>query len=289
MQLLKSIFAFIKGIFKFINEYFKSMIFVLIVLFIIASSGEKSSANLIEISLEGAIMDERELLTQIDLAKDPNIKGVLINIDSPGGEMSASVAISDAIKELSTLKPIIAYASGTMASGSYYAGIGANKIYANRASFIGSIGVIMQTPNTEELAKKIGISTQVVKAGEFKEAGTFTRSWNSDERAALQGLVDKSYELFTSDVANARGLDLNSSKQWANARVFLAQQALNLGLIDGIMSINSAKKELEILSGVATPIWYEAPMVQKFINNIAKQSANLIITTLSQRSVLWQW
>ena len=59
MQLLKSIFAFIKGIFKFINEYFKSMIFVLIVLFIIASSGEKSSANLIEISLEGAIMDER--------------------------------------------------------------------------------------------------------------------------------------------------------------------------------------------------------------------------------------
>jgi protease-4 len=55
------------------------------------------------------------------------------------------------------------------------------------------------------------------------------------------------------------------------------------------MSINSAKKELEMLSGVATPIWYEAPMVQKFINNIAKQSANLIITTLSQRSVLWQW
>ncbi|WP_086268332.1 signal peptide peptidase SppA [Campylobacter devanensis] len=289
MQLLKSIFTFIKGIFKFINEYFKSMIFVLIVLFIIASSGEKSSANLIEISLEGAIMDERELLTQIDLAKDPNIKGVLINIDSPGGEMSASVAISDAIKELSILKPVIAYASGTMASGSYYAGIGAHKIYANRASFIGSIGVIMQTPNTEELAKKIGISTQVVKAGEFKEAGTFTRSWNSDERAALQGLVDKSYELFTSDVANARGLDLNSSKQWANARVFLAQQALNLGLIDGIMSINNAKKELEILSGVATPIWYETPMVQKIINNIAKQSANLIITTLSQRSILWQW
>ena len=69
----------------------------------------------------------------------------------------------------------------------------------------------------------------------------------------------------------------------------MAQQALNLGLIDGIMSINNAKKELEILSGVATPIWYETPMVQKFINNIAKQSANLIITTLSQRSILWQW
>lgn len=289
MQLLKSIFAFIKGIFKFVNEYFKSMIFALIIVLIIASSGEKSSANLIEISLEGAIMDEREILAQIELAKDPNIKGVLINIDSPGGEMSASVAISDAIKELNSLKPVIAYASGTMASGSYYAAIGASQIYANRASFIGSIGVIMQAPNAQELAKKIGISTQVVKAGEFKEAGTFMRSWSEDERAALQSLVDDSYKLFTSDVAKARNLDINTSKEWANARVFLAEQALNLGLIDGIMSLATAKKELEALSQVAIPMWYEAPMVQKFIDSVAKQSVNLIFTTLSQRSVLWQW
>ena len=289
MQLLKSIFAFIKGIFKFVNEYFKSMIFALIIVLIIASSGEKSSANLIEISLEGAIMDEREILAQIELAKDPNIKGVLINIDSPGGEMSASVAISDAIKELNSLKPVIAYASGTMASGSYYAAIGASQIYANRDSFIGSIGVIMQAPNAQELAKKIGISTQVVKAGEFKEAGTFMRSWSEDERAALQSLVDDSYKLFTSDVAKARNLDINTSKEWANARVFLAEQALNLGLIDGIMSLATAKKELEALSQVAIPMWYEAPMVQKFIDSVAKQSVNLIFTTLSQRSVLWQW
>ena len=289
MQLLKSIFAFIKGIFKFVNEYFKSMIFALIIVLIIASSGEKNSANLIEISLEGAIMDEREILAQIELAKDPNIKGVLINIDSPGGEMSASVAISDAIKELNSLKPVIAYASGTMASGSYYAAIGASQIYANRASFIGSIGVIMQAPNAQELAKKIGISTQVVKAGEFKEAGTFMRSWSEDERAALQSLVDDSYKLFTSDVAKARNLDINTSKEWANARVFLAEQALNLGLIDGIMSLATAKKELEALSQVAIPMWYEAPMVQKFIDSVAKQSVNLIFTTLSQRSVLWQW
>lgn len=289
MQLLKSIFAFIKGIFKFVNEYFKSMIFALIIVLIIASSGEKSSANLIEISLEGAIMDEREILAQIELAKDPNIKGVLINIDSPGGEMSASVAISDAIKELNSLKPVIAYASGTMASGSYYAAIGASQIYANRASFIGSIGVIMQAPNAQELAKKIGISTQVVKAGEFKEAGTFMRSWSEDERAALQSLVDDSYKLFTSDVAKARNLDINTSKEWANARVFLAEQALNLGLIDGIMSLATAKKELEALSQVTIPMWYEAPMVQKFIDSVAKQSVNLIFTTLSQRSVLWQW
>lgn len=289
MQLLKTIFATIKGVFKFINDYFKSMIFVLIVIIIVANSSDKPGANLIEIELNGAIMDDAEFLTQIELAKDPQIKGVLININSPGGDMSASVAISDAIASLKEIKPVIAYASGTMASGSYYAAINADKIYANRASFIGSIGVILQTPNLEELSKKIGISAQTIKAGEFKEAGTFTRSWSSDERAELQGLIDDSYKLFITDVAKARNLDLNSSQKWANARVFLANKALELGLIDGVMSYHGAKQELQLLSGVATPIWYEAPAVQKFMDNITKQSVNLIISTLNQKSILWQW
>lgn len=289
MQLLKSIFTPIKGIFKFINEYFKSMIFILILLIIIANSSDKSGANLMEINLNGAIIDDKEMLAQIELAKDSSIKGVLININSPGGDMSSSVAISDAIASLKGHKPVIAYASGTMASGSYYAAINADKIYANRASFIGSIGVIIQTPNLEELSKKLGITAQVVKAGEFKEAGTFTRSWNSDEKAALQSLVNDSYNLFITDVAKARNLDLNSSQEWANARVFLANKALELGLIDGIMSYHEAKKELENLSNVAVSIWYETPAVQKFINNISKQSINLLISTLNQKSILWQW
>ncbi|WP_170000277.1 signal peptide peptidase SppA [Campylobacter sp. RM9328] len=289
MRILNLILSPIKGLLKFINNYFKSMIFVLIVILIVVNSSNSNRANLMEISLNGAILDDKELLAQIELAKDPAIKGVLININSPGGDMSASVAISDAISSLKALKPVLAYASGTMASGSYYAAIGANEIYANRGSFIGSIGVILQAPNIEKLADKIGISAQVVKAGEYKESGTYTRKWSKAERDELQKLVDRSYELFTTDVANARNLDLNRSNEWANARVFLASEALNLGLIDKISTYDEAKSRLKELSQVKLDIWYEAPAIERFMSSIAKQSANLITNSLSQKSVLWQW
>lgn len=289
MRILNLILSPIKGLLKFINNYFKSMIFVLIVILIVANSSNSNRANLMEISLNGAILDDKELLAQIELAKDPAIKGVLLNINSPGGDMSASVAISDAISSLKDLKPVLAYASGTMTSGGYYAAIGANEIYANRGSFIGSIGVILQAPNIEKLADKIGISAQVVKAGEYKESGTYTRKWSQSERNELQRLVDRSYELFTTDVANARNLDLNRSNKWANARIFLASEALNLGLIDKISTYDEAKSRLKELSQVELEIWYEAPAIERFMSSIAKQSANLITNSLNQKSVLWQW
>lgn len=289
MRILNLILSPIKGLLKFINNYFKSMIFVLIVILIVVNSSNSNRANLMEISLNGAITDEKEFLSQIELAKDPAIKGVLLNINSPGGGMSASVAISDAISSLKELKPVLAYASGTMTSGGYYAAIGANEIYANRGSFIGSIGVILQAPNIEKLADKIGISSQVVKAGEYKESGTYTRKWSKAERDELQRLVDRSYELFTTDVANARNLDLNRSNEWANARVFLANEALNLGLIDKISTYDEAKSRLKELSQVELDIWYEAPAIERFMSGIAKQSANLITNSLNQKSVLWQW
>ena len=109
MRILNLILSPIKGLLKFINNYFKSMIFVLIVVLIIFSNSSTNGANLMEISLNGAITDEKEFLSQIEIAKDPAIKGVLLNINSPGGGMSASVAISDAISSLKELKPVLAY------------------------------------------------------------------------------------------------------------------------------------------------------------------------------------
>ncbi|ARR01174.1 MULTISPECIES: signal peptide peptidase SppA [Campylobacter] len=289
MRILNLLLSPIKGLLNFINTYFKSMIFVLIVVLIILSGSSTNRANLMEISLNGAITDEKDLLSQIELAKDPAIKGVLININSPGGDMSSSVAISDAIKSLNELKPVLAYASGTMTSGGYYAAIGADEIYANRGSFIGSIGVILQAPNIEKLADKIGISSQVVKAGEYKESGTYTRKWSQSERDELQRLVDKSYELFTTDVANARNLDINQASIWANARIFLASEALDLGLIDKISTYDEAKSRLKELSQVEIEMWYEAPVIERFMSGIAKQSSNLIINSLNQKNILWQW
>ncbi|EMX4621276.1 signal peptide peptidase SppA, partial [Campylobacter jejuni] len=235
MQILKSFFKALGCGIKFINTYFKTFVLLLIVIWILMPSANSSSnlANLERIDLKGEIFDSSAVLEKIINAKnDSNIKGVLFVIDSPGGAFAPSMELALAIKDLKIKKPVLVYASGTMASGSYLAGVGANKILANPASFIGSIGVIMQGADLSGLANKLGIKEQTIQAGEFKSAGTFARAWNENERNFLQGLIDQSYDLFTGFVVKERALDLNKKDQWANARVFLAAKAKELGLID---------------------------------------------------------
>lgn len=286
MRVLKEIFGTLGEILGFINKYFKAMIFLLLVylIFFTGQSDEIKQANLAEIRLDDAIMDANDVLEKIYASSDDeNIKAVLFNIDSPGGALSPSVEISKAIKELNEKKPVIVYASGTMASGSYLSGVWARKILANEGSFIGSIGVIMQGANIENLANKIGISEQTVKAGEYKEAGTFMRAWNEKERESLQNLVDKSYGFFVNEVANARHLNIDNNETWANARVFLADDALKLGLIDEISTYKRAKSETEKISGVLNPVWQEEPFYEKMLKRLETSTKSQILGTFTNK------
>ncbi|EAL7094338.1 signal peptide peptidase SppA [Campylobacter jejuni] len=283
MQILKSFFKALGCGIKFINTYFKTFVLLLIVIWILIPSANSSSnlANLERIDLKGEIFDSSVVLEKIINAKnDSNIKGVLFVIDSPGGAFAPSMELALAIKDLKIKKPVLVYASGTMASGSYLAGVGANKILANPASFIGSIGVIMQGADLSGLANKLGIKEQTIQAGEFKSAGTFARAWNENERNFLQGLIDQSYDLFTGFVAKERALDLNKKDQWANARVFLAAKAKELGLIDELSNYENAKKELEKLANVSNPVWKEEDKIDKFLNRLEGQTSSLISKSL---------
>ncbi|HFP7708874.1 TPA: signal peptide peptidase SppA [Campylobacter jejuni] len=283
MQILKSFFKALGCGIKFINTYFKTFVLLLIVIWILMPSANSSSnlANLERIDLKGEIFDSSTVLEKIINAKnDSNIKGVLFVIDSPGGAFAPSMELALAIKDLKIKKPVLVYASGTMASGSYLAGVGANKILANPASFIGSIGVIMQGADLSGLANKLGIKEQTIQAGEFKSAGTFARAWNENEKNFLQGLIDQSYDLFTGFVAKERALDLNKKDQWANARVFLAAKAKELGLIDELSNYENAKKELEKLANVSNPVWKEEDKIDKFLNRLEGQTSSLISKSL---------
>ncbi|EAK1145261.1 signal peptide peptidase SppA [Campylobacter jejuni] len=283
MQILKSFFKALGCGIKFINTYFKTFVLLLIIIWILMPSANSSSnlANLERIDLKGEIFDSSAVLEKIINAKnDSNIKGVLFVIDSPGGAFAPSMELALAIKDLKIKKPVLVYASGTMASGSYLAGVGANKILANPASFIGSIGVIMQGADLSGLANKLGIKEQTIQAGEFKSAGTFARAWNENERNFLQGLIDQSYDLFTGFVAKERALDLNKKDQWANARVFLAAKAKELGLIDELSNYENAKKELEKLTNVSNPVWKEEDKIDKFLNRLEGQASSLISKSL---------
>ena len=213
-NILRKIFYPIIAILDFITKYFKTIVFLTIIYFFVSSSEDSAisgesfeMANLQKIELYGPIMTADKVLAQIEEAKkNKNIKGVLLDVNSPGGAVAPSVEIAYAIKELRKVKPVVAYASGIMASGSYYSSIWADKIIANPGSMVGSIGVIFQGTNLEELMDKIGVKTQTIKAGKYKESGTPTREWTNYEKEELEKVIKDTYSMFVSDVAKARKL-----------------------------------------------------------------------------------
>ena len=268
-------FSTIGKIIKWIGEHFKGMLFLLIVLvvFMPKSNTPLTKANLQEIALTGPIMTADKLVKEIEAAKkDRNIKGVLLNVNSPGGAVPPSIEIAYAIKELQKHKPVIAYASGIMASGSYYSSIYAQKIIANPGSIIGSIGVIMQSANIEELMDTIGVKTQIVKQGTYKEAGTPTREWTKEEREELETLTKDTYDLFVKDVATARGLEINASKSYADAHIFSSKRAKEVGLIDEIGVKSQAKTVLMKEANITKAVWKEKDKFESFMDKLESET-----------------
>ena len=275
---LKIIFSPIIAILDFITKYFKTIVFLTIMYFLLVDSNESLTetsnfANLQKIELSGPIMDVSKTLEEIEKAKlDKNIKGILLVVNSPGGAVAPSVELAYAIKELKDIKPVVAYASGVIASGSYYASIWANKIVANPGSMVGSIGVIMQGVNAEELMQKIGVSTQTVKAGKYKESGTPTRKWFDYEEKQLQSVIDDTYNMFITDVAGARNLDVKNHTLFADAKIFTAKQAKEVGLVDEVATISFAQDSLATLAKVETPVWKKQDKFDKFMNKLVSET-----------------
>ena len=284
---LKKLFLPVIWFLDFITKYFKTIVFLTIVYFIFFSTAEdetiaKYNANLQKIDLIGQIIDPSKVLEDIERASnDSNIKGVLFVIDSPGGAVAPSVEIAYAIKELSMKKPVVAYASGTIASGSYYASIWADKIIANPGSIVGSIGVIMQGFEASKLLENIGISSQTIKAGKYKESGTFTRKWTNDEEQELQGVINSTYNMFISDVADARKLDIKKHTSFADAKIFTAYQAKDVGLVDEVATLNFAKYSLIELSKVEKPIWKKEDKFEKFMDKLMSQAISKVLINFS--------
>jgi len=278
--MIKKLFYPIIAVLDFITKYFKTIVFLTIVYFFMASSedsalssSEFENVNLQKIELYGPIMSIEKTMREInDAKKNKKIKGVLLIVNSPGGAVAPSVELAYAIKELALLKPVVAYASGVMASGSYYASIWANKIIANPGAMVGSIGVIFQGTNVEELMETVGIKTQTIKAGKYKEAGTPTREWASYEKEELEKVIKDTYNMFITDVANARKLKVEDHTKFADAHIFTSSQAKEVGLIDEVSTLSYAKNEIEKLSGVETPMWKKEDKIDKFIDKIINEA-----------------
>ncbi|MDR1911135.1 MAG: signal peptide peptidase SppA, partial [Helicobacteraceae bacterium] len=273
--------SFLKKLFYpivFIQNNFKAVILVLILFFVFAavSSQNVQPPNLYRIDLYGEIFNADHFLEQVEAAKADHIRGVLLVVDSPGGGVAPSVEMMMAIRDLSRKKPVIAYASGVMASGSYYASAWADEIVANPGGLIGSIGVVMQGVNFEKLLDTLGVKIQVIKAGEYKEAGAFYRDPTPAEKAQLESVIKDVYATFVKDVAEARGLDLEKASAFANGRIFTPKQALAEGLIDHLGGVDLAKERLIQKAQVEKPIWNEKTDIEKLMEAARGEAKNAL-------------
>ncbi|WP_456381116.1 signal peptide peptidase SppA [Hydrogenimonas sp.] len=279
----KKLFLPITATLDFIQKYFKALLFILIVLILFAPGSAESLnvPNLATVKLSGPIVDGEKVLKELkELEEDETIKGVLLLVNSPGGAVAPSVEISLAVKRMKKKKPIVAYAAGTMASGSYYASIWADRIVANPAATIGSIGVIMEGLNVEKLIDRLGIKPQVVKAGRYKEAGTPFREWTPEERHEIETHVLDIYRMFVEDVAKARHLDPDHPETFADARIFIAAKARKIGLIDRVGSLEEAKEITKALSGVKEARWKEKSKWEEYLENLTEESARMFANQL---------
>lgn len=292
MRLFKKIWQYIDGIFRFINNYFKVIVLLLVVLFVTQISRYKDmqeQPNLAKLYLNFPIYESETFAKQIEAIKNnKNIKGVLLLIDSPGGGVGASIEIADMIKELNAKMPIIAYTQSLMASGSYYAGMYAGSIYANRGALIGSIGVIFTAPNFEKIMDKLGIAMQGTHAGEYKEVGTIMRKWNAKEQNFIDELTQEQYRMFYNDVIKARGDKLISKdpKEFAEGKIFSANHALKTGLIDKVGSMSDAIKALQEASGVTEVVWMKKDGTDILIDKVL-DSAITKMQSLATPSFMW--
>jgi protease-4 len=194
-----------------------------------------SSSQIGVIDVTGVILSSETINEQLrKFDDDDSVKAIILHINSPGGGAAASQEIYHEVVRIrdEKKKPIIASIESVGASGAYYIASGCDKIYANEASVVGSIGVIMEWTNYGDLMKWAKLKPVVLKSGLLKDAGDPTRDMTPVEQAYFQGLVDNMRGQFVRDVASGRHVDFAKIDPLANGQVWTGQQALPLGIID---------------------------------------------------------
>ncbi|MDR3744573.1 MAG: signal peptide peptidase SppA [Acidobacteriaceae bacterium] len=199
--------------------------------------GLGSGSKIGVIDIDGVILDADKVDTQIrKFGDDSSIKAIILHINSPGGGAAASQEIYNEVVRVrhEKNKKIVASVESVGASGAYYIASGCDSIYANNASVVGSIGVIMEWTNFGELMKWAKLKSVVIHTGTLKDAGDPTREMTPAEQAYFQALVDNMYGQFVHDVAVGRHTSDDKIRPLATGQVWTGQQSLQLGLIDKV-------------------------------------------------------
>jgi protease IV len=203
-----------------------------------------SLRGLISTSVGGNVGESMvdDLRWELEQARnDDDVRAVVLEVDSPGGEVTASDMIYNAVVKTRAKKPVVVYMESLAASGGYYVSCGGKYLMANETSITGSIGVIIQTLNYEQLFNKIGLAAVVFKSGKFKDMLNGARPITPEEREYVQSFVMKTYDKFLGIVAKERNLPADALRNGiADGRILSGRDALDNKLIDGLGQLEDA-------------------------------------------------
>ena len=217
------------------------------------------------VDITGLISDSEHIVNQVKkFGADKRIRGIVLRIDSPGGSVGPSQEIYDEVlKTRKGGKVIYASMGALAASGGYYIASAAEKIFANPGTLTGSIGVIMAFANAKGLMEKIGLQSQVIKAGKYKDIGSPARVMTQKEKNLLQSVVVDVHQQFIEAVANGRDISIAEVTKIADGRIFTGRQAYSLNLVDQLGGLQASIDQLAHEVGITgTPeIIQEQPRV----------------------------
>ena len=205
------------------------------------------SGEIAIVNIHGMLMDSRDIVQQLsDYRHNPQVRGVILRIDSPGGAVAPAQEIYSEILKLRAAHKTVYASMGTVAaSGGYYIACAANYVLANPGTLTGSISAVMALNNIEELTKKVGVKPNIIKSGKFKDLGSPLRAMTPEENTLLQNVVNDVHEQFVDAIAKGRGLPISEVRRVADGRIMTGQQALKLNLID---EVGGLEKTIDLLA-----------------------------------------
>jgi len=204
-------------------------------------SGLEFRDNVAVVQIEGIVADPKPVLQQLkELRKNERTKAIVLRIDSPGGGVGPSQEIYREVRRTIRVKPVVASMGAIAASGGYYVAAACDHIVANPGTITGSIGVIMEFANIQDLLKKLGVSAGVLKSGKYKDAGSPLREMTAEEKELLNEFIERIHDQFVQAIVEGRQISEEEIRAVADGRILSGEKAKELGLLDSLGNLEDA-------------------------------------------------
>ncbi|MCC6397613.1 MAG: signal peptide peptidase SppA [Bacteroidetes bacterium] len=236
-----------------------AIVFTLVMISLVKNAGERtdtvssgSGEKIALVELKGVITTSEDVVRQLKKYRDQSsVRAILLRIDSPGGGVVASQEMYEEVRKVrESGKPVVVSMGAIAASGGYYVACGASYLVANRGTLTGSIGVISEFLQLQELLGKIGVDFKTIKSGKLKDAGSSSRRMTDEDQRYFQQLIDNVHAQFRHVVQTERELDSLAVVSLADGRVFTGEQAVALGLVDTLGTYEDAVQIAADIAGI---------------------------------------